>query len=302
MFQFIGYDFFGGPNVLRSAPSEVKNITSAKLTNAIYDHFNITKDIHEYGNIIKPNWSYDTILNADFNGNINAGGLKYTLEQISEIRIKRRVKGTFDWTELKRYQINTIEDINIVYKDFLNKYGVEYEYAIVPVIEGAEGEYIIGNILSKFSGVFIGDSEQAFRMMYDVNYSNNVRNQQIGVFSPLGRKYPIVIGNGILNYDSGSVSAMLLNDEFDTTGEIDRDKLIKKKEEFKNYLSDKKPKILKDWNGNFWLVMITGNISIGYKEGSGMSVPQVQFDWTEIDDADDLNTLQEVYYNKNNLD
>ena len=252
MFQFIGYDFFGGPNVLRSAPSEVKNITSAKLTNAIYDHFNITKDIHEYGNIIKPNWSYDTILNADFNGNINAGGLKYTLEQISEIRIKRRVKGTFDWTELKRYQINTIEDINIVYKDFLNKYGVEYEYAIVPVIEGAEGEYIIGN--------------------------------------------------GILNYDSGSVSAMLLNDEFDTTGEIDRDKLIKKKEEFKNYLSDKKPKILKDWNGNFWLVMITGNISIGYKEGSGMSVPQVQFDWTEIDNTDDLNTLQEVYYNKNNLD
>ena len=139
--------------------------------------------------------------------------------------------------------------------------------------------------MSKFNGVFIGDAKQAFNFLYDVQFSSNARNQQVGTFQPLGNKYPIIVANGVLSYESGSVSASVLNDDYEETGEVKKTEIVKKKNAIKDFLTNKKPKILKDWNGNIWLVMITDSIQVEYRNGSGMAIPQVSFNWNEIGDS-----------------
>lgn len=287
MFQFVGYDFFGGPDALNSAPSYVQNIEDTRLSNAIFDHFNITRDTSiSFSTDTPTEWDYNTILDAPFDGNISAGNLDYLVSQISGINIKRRVKGTFDWLTLNYIPISSIDDLAFTFNDFLNAYGVEYEYALVPVVNGAEGQYIINDILSNFNGVFIGDASQSFKFLYDVNYSANARNQQIGTFTPLGQQYPIIVANGLLSYESGTFTGSILNDDFEQTGTLDYPAIVSKKDAIKDYLTNKSPKILKDWRGNIWLIMVVSNINVNYKTGSGLGIPQVQFNWTEIGQAD----------------
>lgn len=292
MFQFVGMDFFGGDRALEYVPTKVNNITSSRLSNAIFDHFNATKDTSIEPSVEKPTgWTYDTILNASFENTTSAGNLDYMVKQLGGIKIKRRVKGTFDWITLNYIQVEDAKDLIFTFNDFLNAYGVEYEYALVPVVNGVEGDYIIEDVMSKFSGVFIGDATQSFKFLYDVNYSSNARNQQIGTFTPLGRAYPIIVANGVLSYESGTFTGSILNDDFEKTGVIDRTATTQKKNRIKDYLTNKKPKILKDYNGNLWLIMITSNINVAYKSGTSMSIPQVSFSWTEIAKANNQKDL-----------
>lgn len=292
MFQFMGYHAFSGPGCLNPAPSKVDNITSTKISNAIFDHLNITKNTKIPFSTKKPTgWDYDTIMDANFNDNINAGNVDFLIEQISAIKIKRRRKGTFDWLTLETVPIKTVEDLQFVFIDRLAAANTEYEYSLVPILNDIEGEYIINTVLSKFTGVFIGDFDSIYKFFYEVNYGSNARNQQVGTFMPLGRKFPIVVANGLTSYETGSVTATLLNDDFEETGNIDPKTIIEKKDNLKNFLTNKKAKVLKDWNGNMWLVFIADNVNVTYKEGSGMRIPQVQFNWIQVGEAENQDDL-----------
>ena len=46
-------------------------------------------------------------------------------------------------------------------------------------------------------------------------------------------------------------------------------------------------KILKDFNGNIWLVTLSDNLPITYYSEVGMGFARVDFNWSEIGDADD---------------
>ena len=247
MFQFLGYNFFSDGDCVNDAPSAVNNITTIELKNAIFDHLNITKNIKNAFSIDKPEkWDYDTIMDAGFNGNLHGGNVDFLLNQISAIKIKRRKKGTFNWITLKKIKVKKIEDLVFVVNDKLNACDVEYEYAFVPILNNTEGNYIINSVYSKFNGVFIGDAESAFKLIYDVSYSGNTRNQQVGIFQPLGRKYPVVVANGLLSYESGAVTANIVNDDYLETGNLDMNAIVKKKDSLKDFLTNRKAKILKD--------------------------------------------------------
>lgn len=292
MFQFIGYNLFSDSGALDSAPSNLDNITTTRLSNAIFDHFNITRNTNTpYSTTIPSGWDYDTVLDADFEGNLSAGNIDLLVEQVNAVKVKRRIKGTFDWLTLATIPVNTVDDLVFVFNDFLNAYGVEYEYALVPILNDIEGDYIIDSILSKFNGIFIGDANQTFKFLYNPNYGTNARNQQVGTFQPLGRKYPIVVGNGVLSYESGSVTATILNDDYEDTGIVDPVAIVKKKTVIKDFLTNKKAKLLRDWNGNVWLCMIINAVPVNYLSGSGMSIPQIQFDWVQIGDANNQTDL-----------
>lgn len=295
MLQFLNYNFFADGDALNTAPSSVDNITNVKLTNSIFDHFNVTKNTSTaVSTSIPTEWDYDTIMNANFNNNIDAGNVNYLINQISSIKIKRRKQGDFDWLTLATIPINKVEDLSFIFNDLLNQDNVTYEYALVPIIGEIEGQYLINSIMSQFNGVFIGNAETIYKFLYEVKYSSNQRNQQVGVFQVLGQQYPIVVANGALSYESGNVTATILNDDFEKTGIIDRAEIVKQKDALKNFLTDKKPKILKDWNGNIWLCIVNSNIDVSYKEGTGMGIPVISFDWTEIGES---NNQQSLYNN-----
>lgn len=295
MFQFVNYNFFADGNALDNAPSNVDYINTIRLTNAIYDHFNVTRDVNlPFSTDIPQDWDYDTVIDVDFNGNIDGGNVDFLINEITAVKIKRRKQGEFNWITLKTIPINNIEELNFAFDDFLNAYGITYEYAFVPILSGVEGNYIINSIYSQFNGIFIGDSSQIFKFLFNVQYGTNNRNQQTGTFQPLGRRYPVIVANGSLSYESGTVSGTILNDDFEDTRRIDPPAIVQKRKILNDFLTNKKAKILKDWSGNYYLCIVTGSPQTTYLTGSNMQIPQVQFNWVEIGDGENV---QDLYNN-----
>lgn len=158
MLGLLGYNFLSDKNALDELPTNVTSITSTILSNGVYNHYNVELEAEsDYSNVIPTAWDYNTLMDADFNGDINASNLDDSVSDITEIRIKRRVKGEFDWITIKSVVVNDVSDINIVFNDNTNMNITQYEYAFVPVMNGIEGGYSVSEVWSEFRGVYICD-------------------------------------------------------------------------------------------------------------------------------------------------
>ena len=294
MIGVIGYNFCSDGNAIDPTPTDINNITRTRLQNGIFDNFNVTRNVaFDYSSIIPTEWTTDTVMNADFQGTASAGNVDQIAEGITSVRIKRRIKGTFDWITIREITIDKPEDLSFIITDNLNAYNVEYEYAFVPVMEDVEGSYIIESILSRFEGVFICDIDTVFKFYAGVEYNNNDQNQQIGVLQPYNRKYPVIVSNSIANYQTGSIGGWVLPENFDNNRVIDRSAITQEKELLLKFLTNKKPKIIKDMNGNNWLVYFTGNPAMSYDNNFGQGMVKVSADWTEVGDPNDKTDLYE---------
>ena len=294
MIGFIGYNFCSDGNALDPLPTTIKNLTNTKLQGGIFDHFNVTHNVtFDYNSIIPVAWDVDTIMDAKFNGNASAGNVEQIAHDVTSVRIKRRIKGTFDWITIRELPVSKVEDLSFIITDNLAAYDTEYEYAFVPVTQDTEGSYIIESIMSKFEGVFIGDIDTIIKLRAGVEYNNNTANQQIGVFQPYGRKYPVVVSNSIMRYQTGSVGGWVLPESFEKTHKVDRIGITKEKEVVLDFLTNKKPKIIKDMNGNSWLAYFTGNPNLSYDNSFGQGMVKISAEWTEVGDVNDKDDLFE---------
>ena len=70
MLNIVGYNLCGDINSLDPYANNVSNITSTTLTNGIYDHINISKNVTSAYSSVVPTWDFNTILDCDFNENI----------------------------------------------------------------------------------------------------------------------------------------------------------------------------------------------------------------------------------------
>lgn len=287
MFAILGYDFCRDENALNPSPLRNANFNSTKLENGIFSHWYVTKDVTSPYSSEEPTiWDYLTIMDANFNGTLQAGNIGYLIDNIEGIKIKRRIVGEYDWVTIKYITIRELGDsLSFTINDYLNKSGVEYEYAFVPVMEGIEGNYVSNTIRSKFNGVFVCDAETIYKFYAGVEYGNSERVQKIGMFEPLGKKYPVFVSNALLNYETGSFEGTILNNDFIQTRALDNMAMIKERESLLDFLTNKKAKILKDWNGNYWLIVITDNVSIKYANNSSMAIASVDAKWAEIGDG-----------------
>ena len=294
MIGLIGYNFCADGNALDPTPTNINDITFTKVQNGIFDHFNVSRDTSfDYSSIIPPDWDVNTLMNASFAGNASAGNVAQVATGVTSIRVKRRIKGTFDWITIREIPVTKPEDLSFVITDNLNAYNVEYEYAYVPMMEDVEGSYIIESILSKFEGVFICDIDTVFKFYAGVEYDTNDAIQQVGVFQPFNRKYPIVVSNSVTQYQTGGIGGWVLPEDYEDTHVFDRSKIVKEKEVLLNFLMNKKPKILKDMNGNNWLVYFTGNPTVTYDNNYGQGMLKVAAKWTEVGDPNDKTDLYE---------
>lgn len=292
MFILCGYNFCEDKNSLDATPMSVDNFTDTKLTNGIFDHWNVTRDVSSpYTSNIPSVWEYLTVMDANFNGNIEAGNLSETLAEIQGFKIKRRKTDEFNWVTLKYIPIDEMSGLSFVFEDNLAQSGVEYEYGFFPVVGDIEGNYVSNTIKTKFNGVFICDLDTIYRFYSGVSYGAGKRVQKVGVFEPYGRKYPVVVSNSAIGYDTGSVSGNVLPNNYGKDRKLDAMNMIKERKELNDFLTNKKAKMLKDWNGNIWLMVVTGNPSVDYLSGSGMALANVGATWTEVGDANNQKDL-----------
>ena len=295
MIGFLGLNFCSDKDCLNPTPTDVRDIDYIRAQNGIYDHMNITKNTEfSYTTTIPEDWDFDTIFNADFNGDISGGNVDQIAANITEVRIKRRIKGTFDWTTIKIIPIEDTSQLSFIINDNIAQNNTEYEYAFVPVTNNVEGQYIIESIMSKFNGVFICDVNTVFKFLEGAEYGPMDATQQIGVFQPFNRPYPVIVSNSVINYQTGSVGCYILPDDFAKTGNLSRPEMTAKRKVLLDFLNNKKPKIIKDFNKNAWLVFFTGNPQTTFENNYGMGIAKVTASWTEIGDVNSKNDLYEA--------
>lgn len=256
---FLGRTFCGARNSLDSTPTELNNITQVTVGNGVYDDVYVSGNANrEYAHTI-PNWGHETTFHATFQDSLQAGNVDFTLSQVSSILVKRRIKGTFDWVNLFQIPVNSLEDLTFEKYDRYAAAKTEYEYSLVPELNGAEGTFYINSVLSDFDGVFIIEKNAVFHTPLDLEVSSQ-RNKPVEIVNTLGRKYPYVISNSLNNYSSGTITATFI--------ERDSQKKIFKVEEgfkfrhgFMDFLQNGVPKILKLQDGQAWIIMVTENPS-----------------------------------------
>lgn len=293
MFILCGYNFCKDGNALDPAPIVANEFNNVKLTNGIFDHWNVNRDVTSaYNSTIPTTWDYLTIMDANFNGTLNAGNSTFNLAQVDGIKIKRRKVAEFDWVSLYYLPSDELQNQTFTINDNLAASSEEYEYAFVPVVGGIEGNYMVNTITTKFDGVFVCDTETIYRFYAGVEYGTNERVQKVGVFEPYGRRYPVVVSNGLINYETGSVKGTILADDYLRNKALNRISMVKEQVALKDFLTNKKAKILKDWNSHIWLMYVVDNISTEYRNDYGMGIADVEFNWAEIGDA---NTQADLY-------
>ena len=205
------------------------------------------------------------------------------------------------WLTLYSQPISQANDMDFTFIDFLNQYGKTYKYALVPLLTQTqsgvevevEGGYTVSNeVQSVFDGVFIADSTGSQKCKANVGYGNVDMNQVVGSITPIGAKYPIIVTNSHNQYHNGSISGTIVPDDYYFNGNLSRIDMVKKRNELEQFLTNKRVKVIKDWNGNIWLVMIMGNVSCTFNNTYGMGIVDFSTNWTEVGDPTNQEDLQ----------
>lgn len=294
MIQFLNYNFLEDGNALDPRPTNTGDLETVLLHNAVFDDLLITQDVtSDYSMTVQTVWNLYTILLATFNNTLNAGSIDYSSINIDSIRIKRRKLGEFDWDTIYEQKINDFHDLEFAGEDNFAMNETEYEYAWVPVLGGTEGDYYVQSIESNFKGAFIADKDTIYKFVAGVSYGPSEQTQLVATYNPLGKQYPIYVSNGATNYQTGSFTAKIIGN-YETTHILNRKEMVEQKNNLLKWLTNKKAKVLKDFNGNIWLIYITGSPSVTYDAQWGNNMMEISFQYGEIGDVHNADDMRSV--------
>lgn len=263
-------------------PVEYTELTVVTLKNSIVDKIYISKNnITEIPEEL-PEWDNGTVLSCDFTNGISAGNVDWFLSNVNNVKIKRREKGTFQYVIIHKHDIHGIEDLNFEFKDTTVPSGYDFEYAFVACVDDDEGSYYITNTTTCFNGLFVSDGEKTLKLYSNYVISSAQDNQLIGTAQPYGSRYPIIIRNPNINYRTVTIQGDILglqDDEY--TFIMDRNTIVKQKQEWDEFLTNGKTKVIKDWNGNILIGGITTAPSYTYNQVNQNGIPTISFTITE---------------------
>ena len=289
--MFMGRYYCGSSKAISATPTNIKDIIYISISNGIYDELfgsdNADVEMTDSSKV----WDYDTRFYAKFQGNLMAGNVDYAASIVSAIRIKRRKNDEHKWITMYDIPIKTNDDFIFELSDRYAQGSQDYYYAMVPVIEHVEGNINKNSITSKFNNYFILDRNISYPIIFNTSLNIDI-NKNIGVVNTIGRKYPFVISNGLSQYKTGTLKFSLAP----MIGcQINIDNGYNYRTQFEDWILNGKPKILKDWTGQIYMMEITHSIPIDY---SYYNLPSYQIQFAEIG-----NPLDEVdLYNNNFID
>lgn len=242
--------------------THVPNITDIKIQEGIYDHLFGTTYFEEenyFTNDI-PEWDYYTFISASFNNTLFGGNVDFSLETTDSIRIKRRVKGSYNWLTLTSIPITKEADFSFIYYDNLNSAKVTYEYALVPTKAGTEGMMTISEVYSDFDGLYIVGNDKVYFGFLNLTYPTPIRKKPSAINTPLDSQFPTIVNNSKANYYTDSCSATFVDTEEDSEWGWNFEDGWKYRDDFKDWLYNGKAKVIKYYTGRTWLVGISGDI------------------------------------------
>ena len=244
-------------------PTAINDINWLQATGVYYDDIYITRNVTYSPTTVIPHvWDKDTIFHAKYNGNLSAGNVDFRYKDVEGgyILIKRRRTDGFHWITIKANLINSLEDTRIGFIDYTCAPGVEYEYALVPIIDGREYRYYPARITPDTERLVVVDKDALWATIVTDGFCNSQRNTAPGVVDTMNNKYPTIVHNGMANYDTVTVTAgwfpgdddcnLMIGEEYDRW-------VSKYAKQFMDFLTDRMVKMLKNVDGRMWLCYVT---------------------------------------------
>jgi hypothetical protein len=276
---------------------ELIPLNRCKLSNGIYDQIDITSDVDVTIETYEPIWDTKTILDANFNGNISGGNTDIILSEVGALKIKRRQAQSNTWITLKEIEVSKPEDFKVDYIDTCVPSGVEQIYAIVPVDPNGQetSTYITKSTgVFRWNGVFVSMGTDIMRFFSRVQYNSLTKNREIGTFNPLASKYPVVVQNGLTSYLSGTLSTLVLGEDWDGTKPINRLSVVSQLTRIHEWLDKGEPIVLKDWNGWILICRPTSGDTVSFDSNYGNGVATASFNFVEQGKYDSQEDLYEA--------
>ena len=292
----LGYTFLSGENSLLSSAVSSGDITYVSAQGAQIDNMYVSLDTTVDPLAPLPsNWGAKTVLYAKYDINLHASNIDYITSTVDHILIKRREQGTLSWITIDAIEITDKNDFLVNGVDVMARSRQEYEYALVPVYQGIEGTYCISSVYSLFNGLFVLEKGAMFGTI--INPKCDVtRNAPSSVVEMLNSVKPKYVSNSIANYDTGTASGEFLHIVGCENGDVNGFDLYKGwnwRKSFLDFLTDRKPKILKYETGAIWLVNITGAPTNNSIDDNIMERRQISFEWAEVGNYE---SEKDLYY------
>ena len=292
MFLINSYTPLGGTAETETSPCPAEQFERISITNGkYYSVFAASDPEKETGA-----WDYSTLFSSEFDGTLRAGNVDFLASEITHMRLKRRKTGEFDYMALAQYEINEPDDLDIVFDDKLVRNNTEYEYVLVPIVETVEGAYsqaMTAKETACFANIYLLDADNVYSFAAEPEYGAWEVVRQVGEFTT-GAKYPVIIEDGDTAYIRGTFKAMMLRPEtLEQQGSLTIDRKAERiyRDKVIDFLLGKKPKILKDWNGEIRLIRLTSDLSVEWRSEYGHALADVSFSFSEIGDAEEQTDL-----------
>lgn len=247
-------------------PTPIKENDVVEITGAEVDTFYATKDVESDVAFEAPdNWDFNTVIFPKFNDSAEGGNTDWTVDSLSHLIVRRRKQGEYKWMTLKVQEVHDVSDFSFSGTDITTSNAV-YEYAIFPSLNGAEGNYSSIMVDVKNTHLVIADKDEIYKTVFTDGSCETVDQAPNNPLITLYGKHPTIIRNTDANYEEISVNASFLPVDKDDNGEEcmdyaeavedDRRRILFNRK-IKDFLSNGKAKILKNVDGQSWLVYVT---------------------------------------------
>lgn len=285
--MIIGFDFFGkglNGNAWDTAipTSQLDNLY---INEGIYDEMYMSLDTTIPKDNKKDDWSLKTIINPEFQNDLEAGTIDANGHVVSRLQLYRReFSSNADWILIGdtsyEHKFNVYSFI-----DNTAENGRSYEYAIAPMSNEIMGELNVSDRHQiEYSGIFISDSENNFRIEFDFEQGDVTHNRNVSEILPLNGKYPVVVV-GNQDYRTSQINFLPLSQKQISKGgtKVNGRDEMNVRSRITSFLNNGKSKILRNDNGDI-MIIATHGTTTSTKDISLPDIQSVQFDYTEIGD------------------
>lgn len=289
--MFTGMTLASGFSCFSNSATQDEPLNILTMRDMIADELYATKNLLVHFNWkIPQDWDYETYLHGQYQNSVMAGNVSYSDSIVKHVKVKKRYVGDFTWKTIYEKDIENSDDFLIEFYDYYEPSNRDVEYIYVPVIDGADTDITSSAVVhSEFQNYFLCEKNQSYPMI--VNAVNTPKyNRASSVIVSPGSKYPYVVNNGIAKYYSGTMEVMFI--EMDEHCELDTVNGWSYRNRLDKYLTDGKPKILKSFEGDMWMVNIVGDLPRTVSDGYQFVTHQIE--WVECGNP---NMIGDLYDN-----
>lgn len=284
--MIIGYDlFFGQDNssVFNTVIS-LGNINSGILGKGKFDEISFDEDISKVYNNTKEEWDYQFVLDAKFQGNLEAGNIDNKGIPISQIKFQKRLTDSLIWTDVGILDYSTLQTV-YTFVDKYVKNNFDYDFCVVPLTSGIIGKRTTASIMPEFDGIFLCDANSSFQLIMNLELGSLEHVNPSSFLEPLNAQYPIV-QYSTLDYKKGTIKALVLSNDTISTGVINTKSEKANRDNLMKFLKNHKPKMLKTSSGEFMIISIVDNPTETPNNSLEQAIADISFNFVEIDDSE----------------